>query len=158
MKTAADIMTPDPVTVTPETTLREAARLLLEGHFNGLPVVEDGRLAGLITRSDLVSLGRKVYAPGYFLLLGGAVPLQLPGRFEHAVERMTATTVGEVMTAEPCTVSPGTSLEDLATTMVERRWYSLPVVEGERLVGIVGMEDLFRQLAEPPHDDYCHPL
>ncbi|MBR3880971.1 MAG: CBS domain-containing protein, partial [Mailhella sp.] len=74
MNTAADIMTPRPVTVSPQTTLREAAKLLLDGHFNGLPVVEDGRLVGMLTQSDLISLDKKLEMPSFFLLLGGAIP------------------------------------------------------------------------------------
>ena len=147
MKTAADIMTHDPVTVTPRTTLSEAARLLLDGHFNGLPVVEDGKLVGMLTQSDLISLDRKVATPGYFLLLGGAIPLQMPGKFAHDIERMAASTVGEIMTTEPYAITPETTVEDIATTMVEQRWYTLPVVEDGRIVGIVGMEDLLRRLA-----------
>ena len=64
MKTAADIMTTTPVTVTRDTTLRDAAKLLLDGHFNGLPVVEEGRLIGMLTQSDLISLDKKLETPG----------------------------------------------------------------------------------------------
>ena len=54
MNTAADIMTLDPVTVSPSATLREAARLLLNGRFNGLPVVEEGRLVGIVGMEDML--------------------------------------------------------------------------------------------------------
>lgn len=147
MDTAADIMTPDPVTVSPDTPLSEAARLLLERHFNGLPVVEGGRLVGMVTQSDLVSTGRRVPTPGYFILLGGAIPLQLPGRFEREVSRMAAVAVADVMSGEPHAIQPETPVEDIAATMARRGWHSLPVVEGGRLVGIVGREDLIRRLA-----------
>lgn len=147
MNTAADIMTHDPVTVAPSATLREAARLLLNGRFNGLPVVENGRLVGLLTQSDLISLHKKLETPGFFLLLGGYIPMQMPGRFEHELERMAASTVGEIMTREPFTITPQTPLDDIATVMVEKRFYSLPVVEESCLVGIVGMEDMLRRLA-----------
>lgn len=147
MTTAADIMTHDPVTVTPATRLSEAARLLLDGHFNGLPVEEEGRLVGMLTQSDIISVDRKVHTPGYFLLLGGAVPLQMPWKFSRDIERMAATTVGEIMSSDPYAIAPSTPVEDIATVMVERRWYTLPVVEDGRIVGVVGMEDLLRRLA-----------
>ena len=135
MKTAADIMTTNPVTVTRETTLRDAARLLLDGHFNGLPVVENDKLVGILTQSDLISLDKKLETPGYFLLLGGAIPMQMPGKFSRELRRMAASTVGEVM------------VEDIASLMVEQRYYTLPVQENGRLVGVVGMEDLLKRLA-----------
>ena len=147
MNTAADIMTPNPVTVSPQSTLREAAKLLLDGHFNGLPVVEDGRLVGMLTQSDLISLDKKLEMPSFFLLLGGAIPMQMPGRFERDLRRMAATTVGEIMSPEPFTITPQTTAEEIADIMVEKRYYSLPVVDNGRLVGIVGMEDMLKRLA-----------
>jgi len=147
MNTAADIMTPNPVTVSPQSTLREAAKLLLDGHFNGLPVVEDGRLVGMLTQSDLISLDKKLEMPSFFLLLGGAIPMQMPGRFERDLRRMAATTVGEIMTVSPFTITPQTPVDEIATIMVEKRFYTLPVTDGERIVGIVGMEDLLKRLA-----------
>ena len=147
MNTAADIMTHSPVTVTPSATLREAAKLLLNGHFNGLPVVENGKLVGMLTQSDLISLDKKLESPGFFLLLGGYIPLQMPGRLQHDMKRMAASTVGEIMSREPYTITPQTPLSDIAAVMTEKRFYSLPVVEDGRLVGIVGMEDMLRRLA-----------
>ena len=147
MHTAADIMTAAPVTVTPGTTLHDAAKLLLDGHFNGLPVVEGGRLVGMLTQSDIVSMDRKVKAPGFFLLLGGYIPMQMPGQFSRDIQRMAATTVGEIMSPEPFTITPQTTAEEIADIMVEKRYYSLPVVDNGRLVGIVGMEDMLKRLA-----------
>jgi CBS domain-containing protein len=148
MTTAADIMTTTPVTVTRETTLREAARLLLDGHFNGLPVVEEGRLIGMLTQSDLISLDKKLETPGYFLLLGGAIPMQIPGKFSRELRRMAARTVGEIMSTDPHAIAPSTPIDEIATLMVQERYYTLPVVEDKRIVGVVGMEDLLKRLAE----------
>ena len=147
MNTASDIMTPRPVTVTPQTTLREAAKLLLNGHFNGLPVAEEGRLVGMLTQSDLISLDKKLEMPSFFLLLGGAIPLQMPGKFERDLRRMAAATVGEIMSTSPFSITPQTTVEEIATIMIEKRYYTLPVVDGERIVGVVGMEDLIKRLA-----------
>ena len=147
MKTAADIMTTNPVTVTRETTLRDAARLLLDGHFNGLPVVENDRLIGILTQSDLISLDKKLETPGYFLLLGGAIPMQMPGKFSRELRRMAASTVGEVMSIDPHAITPETTVDEIATLMVEQRYYTLPVQKDGRLVGVVGMEDLLKRLA-----------
>ncbi|WP_298067783.1 CBS domain-containing protein [uncultured Mailhella sp.] len=148
MNTAADIMTRHPVTVSRDTSLSQAARLLLDGHFNGLPVVEDGKLVGMLTQSDLISLDQKLHTPGYFLLLGGVIPLQLPGSFAKELKRFAARTVGEIMSTKPQTIAPDTPVDDIATLMIRERFYTLPVVEDGRLIGIVGMEDLLKRLAE----------
>ncbi|MBQ8664219.1 MAG: CBS domain-containing protein [Mailhella sp.] len=147
MTTAADIMTANPVTVTRSTTLRNAAKLLLDGHFNGLPVVEEDRLVGMLTQSDIVSIDKKLNTPGFFVLLGGYIPMQMPGKFSRDVERMAASTVGDIMSEDPLSITPQTNVEEIATIMVEKRYYSLPVVENDSLVGIVGMEDLLKRLA-----------
>jgi CBS domain-containing protein len=52
--TAEDMMTPDPVTIEPDATVREAARLIARKHHNRLPVVEHGRLVGVVTRVDVL--------------------------------------------------------------------------------------------------------
>ena len=147
MNTAADIMTVNPVTVTPGTTLREAAKLLLDGHFNGLPVVEDDKLVGMLTQSDIISMDKKVKSPGFFLMLGGYIPMQMPGQLSRDLHRMAATTVGEIMSPDPFTITPQTTTEEIADIIVEKRYYSLPVVEDGKLVGIVGMEDMLKRLA-----------
>ncbi len=147
MNTAADIMTTNPVTVTRDTTLSQAARLLLNGHFNGLPVVEDGKLIGMLTQSDLISLDKKLETPGYFLLLGGAIPMQMPGKFSKELQRMAARTVGEIMTPDPHFITPETTVDEIATLMIRERFYTLPVVKDGRIVGVVGMEDLIKRLA-----------
>ncbi len=147
MNTAADIMTANPVTVTPGTTLRDAAKLLLDGHFNGLPVVEGDKLVGMLTQSDIISMDKKVKSPGFFLMLGGYIPVQIPGQLSRDLQRMAATTVGEIMSPDPFTITPQTTTEEIADIIVEKRYYSLPVVEGGKLVGIVGMEDMLKRLA-----------
>ena len=147
MNTAADIMTANPVTVTPGTTLRDAAKLLLDGHFNGLPVVEGGKLVGMLTQSDIISMDKKVKSPGFFLMLGGYIPVQIPGQLSRDLQRMAATTVGEIMSPDPFTITPQTTTEEIADIIVEKRYYSLPVVEDGKLVGIVGMEDMLKRLA-----------
>ena len=147
MNTAADIMTGTPVTVTPGTTLRDAAKLLLDGHFNGLPVVEGDKLVGMLTQSDIISMDKKVTSPGFFLMLGGDLPVQIPGQLSRDLQRMAATTVGEIMSPDPFTITPQTTTEEIADIIVEKRYYSLPVVEDGKLVGIVGMEDMLKRLA-----------
>jgi len=147
MTTAKDIMTADPITVKPETEINEAARLLLEKNINGVPVVNDhGELMGIICQSDLVAMQRKIPLPSIFTLFDSLVPLSSTSRMEKEIKKIAATRVDEVMTRDPLSVDPNTSLEELAEIMVMRKFHTLPVVENRRLVGVVGKADVLKTI------------
>lgn len=150
MLTAKDVMSTSPVTVTPATDVATAARIMLENHFNGLPVVNDcGKLVGVITQSDCISQQSSVKIPSFFTILDSFVPLPSTEAMEEEIAKMTATTVEGLMTKEVVTVYPGTSLEEVANLMVDKRLHTLPVQEDGALVGIIGKEDLLRVIATP---------
>lgn len=147
MLTARDIMTPHPVSVTVGTKVTEAASIMLDKHYNGLPVVEtDGTLRGVLCQSDLVVQHKKLRLPSFFVVLDALIPLKSPKKFEEEVRQMTATTVEEAMSGKPRFVSPDTTLEEIAALMVDDKYYTLPVVEDGKLVGVVGKEDVLRTL------------
>jgi CBS domain-containing protein len=152
MLKAKDVMTTEPVVVTPEMKTVEAARLLLEHRVNGLPVVDaEGRLVGILCQSDLVAQQKKIPLPSVFNLLDGLIPLASPRNFEQEVQKILASTVAQAMTLHPVTIAPDTGLEEIATLMVDKKFHTLPVVDQDRLVGVVGKEDVLRTLmpAEP---------
>lgn len=147
MSTAADIMTTDIIVVHPETEITEAARLLLDHHINGLPVVDqNGRLEGMICQDDLVTQQKKIPVPSFFILLDGLIPLTSQRDIEKAVKKMAAVTVAEAMSTDPVTVEPGTELEEIATLMVKHNIHTIPVLDQGKLVGIVGKEDILKTL------------
>ncbi len=142
-----DIMTRDFVAVSPDTEVTQAARLLLEKGFNGLPVVnEKGRLVGIICQSDLIAQQKRFPVPTLFTLLDGFIPLTSIKHFEKQVQKIAATTVADAMTSDPVTVGPETTIEELADLMVNKNFHTLPVVDRGKLVGIVGKEDILRTL------------
>jgi CBS domain-containing protein len=144
---AKDIMTPDPITVAPETEIAQAAKLLLEKRINGVPVVnKDGKLVGILCQSDLIAQQKNIPIPSLFTLLDGFMPLTSLKRLDREVERIAATTVAHAMTANPTTVGPDTSIEDIAALMVDKNLHTLPVVDAGELIGIVGKEDVLRTL------------
>jgi CBS domain-containing protein len=149
LQTARDIMTPDPLTVTRELPVTDAAHIMSEKRVGALPVLdEDGKLVGLVTESDLIMQDAKVHFPTYLHLLGGFI--FYPGsteRFETDLKKAVGATVEDVMTAEPVTVSPDATVEDVATLLVEREVSRLPVMDGERLVGIISKSDIVRAIA-----------
>jgi CBS domain-containing protein len=147
MLKARDMMTKNVITATPDMEIAQAARLLLENHFNGLPVVDDkGRLIGIICQDDLIVQQKKLPLPSLFTFFDGLIPLTSYRSLEKEVDKIVASTVSQAMTPDPITIDPDTSLEDIATLMVGNNIHTLPVVEGDRLVGIIGKEDVLRTL------------
>jgi len=147
MLKAKDIMKKEVITVSPETAVVQAAKLLLEHHINGLPVVDnEGYLRGIICQSDLISQQKKIPLPSFFIMLDGFIPLTSSKHIEKELRKMSAIKVSEAMTPDPVTVGPETVLEDVATLMVKSNIHSLPVLDQEKLVGIIGKEDILRTL------------
>lgn len=132
-----DIMETEWPTLGAESTVEEAIKLFAEERVSGAPVVEDGRLVGIITEGDLIFQDADVKAPGFLDILGGIVPLGDTDEYRREALKSAGVTVGEVMTDDPVTVTTEATLAETATTMAERRKKILPVVEGGRLVGVI---------------------
>ncbi len=147
MLTAKDIMTTDPITVSPGLEIIEAARILLDNHINGVPVVdEDGKLVGILCQSDLIAQQKKFPIPSLFTFLDGVFPLNSTKHFEKEVRKIAAATVGQAMTVNPVTVSPDTGMEAIAALMVDKGFHTLPVMDRDTLVGVIGKEDVLQTL------------
>lgn len=151
MLKAKDIMTREIITVSPETEIANAARILLEKRINGLPVVDAfGRLVGILCQSDLVAQQKSIPIPSVFTLLESFIPLTSIKRIDKEVEKIAALTVKQAMTVNPVTVSPETDIEDVAKLMVDNKYHTLPVMKGDKVVGVVGKEDVLRTLLSKP--------
>ena len=140
MRTAQDIMTRSVITVSPDTDITQATRILLENRINGLPVVDaEKRLVGIVQQ-------KRIPLPSLFTLLDGYISLTSAKQFEKEVQKIAATRVEQAMTPNPVTVGLGTSVEDIASLMVEKKLHTLPVVDKGKLVGVIGKEDMLRTL------------
>ena len=149
MLKAIDIMTPNPVTLSPDTDIRTAVALLIEKKINGAPVVDaSGALVGVLCQSDLVAQQKQVTMPSLFSLLDGFIALSSREDFEQEIRKIAASTVAQAMTPHPKAVGPQTPIDEIATVMVNEKLYTLPVMEGGKLVGVVGKEDILRTLLE----------
>ena len=144
---AKDIMTKEIITVSPETEITQAANLLLEKRINGVPVVNTaGELVGILCQSDLIAQQKSIPIPSLFTLLDGYISLKTSKRMDKEVEKIAATKVAEAMTPNPVTVDPETDIEKIASLMVEKNYHTLPVIDADNLVGILGKEDVLRTL------------
>lgn len=147
MLKAKDIMTATVITLTPETPISQAANTLLEKHINGCPVVDAaGNLVGILCQSDLVAQQKKLTLPTVFTLLDGLVPMTAMTDLDREMQKIAAITVSQAMSRDPEFVTPETPIEDIATLMVESCFHTLPVVDGGKVVGVIGLEDVLRTL------------
>ena len=118
---AKDVMTRDPVTLGPLATLGEAATLMRQEDCGSIPIVEDGRLVGIVTDRDIVV------------------------RAVAAGKDARNTKVREVMSADPVCISPDTDMDEAAKVMADRQIRRLPVVEDGKLAGILVIGQIARR-------------
>lgn len=115
-----EVMTRDVRACEPNATVADAAKVMAQEDVGPVPIVEDGRLVGIVTDRDIV------------------VRVVAEGRDPNT------TTVKEIASTELVTVSPGDELDEALNLLAKRQVRRLPVVEGERLVGIVAQADIAR--------------
>ncbi len=126
---AGEIMTRDVMTICPEATLKDAQEMFQKYDYNSFPVVEDGRIVGIITKLDLLrafSYGTKFRRSSFWDTLSEKV--------------------ADVMRTAIVSVSPNDNLQTVVDYMVEFALRSIPVVENDRVVGMISRDDLMRHL------------
>jgi len=143
-------MTRKVVTIGPEASVEELAKLLEERRISGVPVLDPDRgLVGVVTQTDLVQRSRDLDLPPALNILDLHLFLETPSRFQKRLEKLLGGQVKDVMTANPITLAPDTPVKEIARIMSTKGVHTLPVVEKGKLVGIVGKLDLIRGLAGP---------
>jgi CBS-domain-containing membrane protein len=144
---ARELMTREVITVKKETSLQDLATILYENHINGVPVVDDdGNLIGIICESDLVRKNKKLHIPTVVTIFDAVLYLEGSKKMKEELRRLNATTVEDLYTTKVVTVNEDTPAEEIATLMADKKIYTIPVVEGTRVVGIIGKADLIRTL------------
>lgn len=149
MLTAKDIMTKDVITVRPDTSVEELAKILVANRISGVPVLdESGRLFGIVTENDLIRQNKRLHIPTVVSFLDAAIYLESSKKFEEEVRRVTATKVGDLCERKVVTITEDTSVADIATLMSEQKAFLLPVLRAGKVVGIVGKRDVVRAAAQ----------
>jgi len=155
---AHQIMTRPVIAVTPETTIAEAAEIMLQRHFSGLPVVDAaGKLLGIVSEGNFIrrsEIGTQRKRSRWLKFILG--PGKSAADFVHEHGRKVA----EIMTPEPLTISEDTPLEEIVALMEKNNVKRLPVVRGDQVVGIVSRANLVqavaslaREIPDPTADD-----
>ncbi len=147
MLNASDIMTTDVITVKKDTSLKDLAKILYKNHINGVPVVDDdGLLLGIICESDLIRKDKKLHIPTVVAIFDAVVYLESPKSIEKEFKRISATTVEDLYSKKAISVDEKTPIDEIATIMTQKKIYTIPVMDGDLLVGIIGKADLIRTL------------
>ncbi|MFS8523628.1 MAG: CBS domain-containing protein [Limnochordales bacterium] len=128
-----DVYTRNPVTVGPETSAPDARKLMEEHDIRRLPVVQDGKLVGIVTLTDLL---RAAPSPATSLSIW---------ELNYLLDKIK---VAELMTRDVVTATPDTDLQAVAKIMAERKIGGIPVVEGDKVIGIITESDVFRALVK----------
>jgi CBS domain-containing protein len=142
---AHQIMTRPVITVTPETSILEAAKTMLRRHVSGLPVVDAaGKLVGIVSEGDFIHRG-EIGTPrrrSWFMrfILG-------PGQAATDFVREHGSKIAEIMTADPLTIAEDTPLERIVELMEKHGVKRLPVTRDDKLVGIVSRANLLQAVA-----------
>lgn len=131
--TAEDIMTEDVETIKPDMLVGDLAHIMLRKGFNGFPVVDNDRLIGIVTFTDLFNL---LHGVEYENINNDTNALH------QKITQLKQWPVSKIMTTEVKTVSPMTTLSEIIEYVVVQKIHTFPVVSGGKLVGILGREDV----------------
>jgi acetoin utilization protein AcuB len=127
-------MTRDVITITSDTYVLDAERIMEQNRIGRLPVVDDGKLVGIVTKNDV---------------LKASPTSATPTNQRHLFYLMSKLTVKEIMKTKILTISPDTPIEKSVALAQKNKVGSLPVVDGDKLVGILTTNDVFYKILNP---------
>ena len=141
---AKDVMTGTVISVAPEATVLQAARLMLQHHISGLPVIDkSGQLVGILSEGDFLrrqeTRTERRRSRWLEFLMG-------PGRIACEYTHSHGSKVSEVMTEEVQTVSENAALEDVVRLMEKYQIKRVPVLRGDAVVGIITRSNIMRAM------------
>jgi CBS domain-containing protein len=152
-----EVMTRDVITCSPADPLREIVQLLGKNSISGLPVMDNGKLVGIVTEGDIARVlagppvSSTLWLPSPFEVL-----LEIPikdiielRRLQQSVKDVGEKPVRDIMSKDPIIIAPENDIEDASAIMVRYKFNRLPVVKNGKLVGIITRDDIIRCLGGP---------
>ena len=147
-----DRMQGQPPTVSPDTGVADLANLLADERLSSVPVVEDGKLIGMVGQRDLIFQELEqddVDMPHTLPIMGGVIFLERMDHWREKFRKAFGVTAADLMTSEPISVAPGDSVHEAASQMIKHDVNRLPVVDDTgAVVGVISRADVVRALAE----------
>ncbi|MFH8086630.1 MAG: CBS domain-containing protein [Candidatus Aenigmatarchaeota archaeon] len=156
MKKVRDFMNSNVICVSSEDSIFEAAKIFCEKNISGAPVLEEGKVVGVISISDIIKFvsmklqkSDLTQIPSLSLLLFDFIKSSKEYlQMKKEINKILKVKVKDVMTKEVITISPEASLIEAASLMEKNDVNRLPVIENDKLVGIIAREDLIKALIE----------
>lgn len=152
MKKVLDFMNKDVIYFKPDDTIFDAAKVFSEKNISGAPVVENEKVVGVVSESDIVNFmsmkfGKKPSVlPSISLIIFSFIKEQT--KFKDEIERISKTKIKDIMSKEIVCAHPEMNLLDAASLMKKKDVNRLPVIDKGKLVGIIARADLIRALIE----------
>ena len=147
MLKASDIMTSSVITISSDASVADLAKMLTNNTISGVPVMnEKEEIVAIVTESDLIDQSKKLHIPTVITILDSVFYLENPDKMENEMKKMAGTKVADICSGPPRSVHPDTPLDEIATIMSEKNVHTLPVMDGNRLAGIIGKKDIIKTL------------
>ncbi len=140
----SEVMTKQVHTIGPDQTLKECAEILKKRHVNGLVVMNDGKVAGVITKADVF----KAILPGYSDIIEDENNIASFEYIEERAHKLYDKKVQDLMGTPPITIENDTPVVKAGSLMILRKVKQLPVVDNGRLSGIVTLTDIINYITE----------
>lgn len=145
---AKDIMQKTVITIKPDTTIEEIAKILTDNHISGAPVVDDeNKLIGIVTEGDLLHKETTPRLPGVLSILGAFIYYNGLDKHKEDFRKLAASKASEIMTTDVITVTEGAEINEIASIMINQSINRVPVIRNKKLVGIISRADIIKTLA-----------
>jgi CBS domain-containing protein len=147
--TVRELMRTDVPVAAPSDSIATVARMLADSGLPGVPVVDDGKIVGVVTESDLIAREANVEVPTPLPFLDAIFVLDGGRDFDEDLRHVLAVTAGDLMTSPVFNILDTATLSQAATLMIDEHVNPIPVLDKEtrELIGIVSRADIVRVIA-----------
>lgn len=144
---AKDIMVTEVITIKQHATIEEIARVLIDNKISGVPVVDEaGHLMGMVTEGDLLHKETNPRLPNAVNILGAIIYYNGVEQYNEDFKKMMASQALNIMTDKVITVTAEQEIEEIVKVMLEHGIKRVPVMEGDRIIGIISRADIVKCL------------
>ena len=144
-----DIMVKEVITINKKATIAEIARVLVANSISGVPVVDDEEvLVGIVSEGDLLHKETSPRLPDFINILGAIIYYNGVEQYNEDFKKLTAGQADSIMTDIVVTVSPEEEIDKVAKLMLEHGIKRIPVVENDKIVGIISRRDIIKLLID----------
>lgn len=148
-KLAKDIMNTEVITIGKDASIDQLSQLLLEKRISGVPVMEEGKMIGIVTEGDIIMQDTDLHFPRYFRLLDSIIYLESLSKFKQNLKKHLATRVEDIMRTKVIWVDENTKVSEIANIMTQKNINRVPVLDKEeKLVGIITRADIVKSMSE----------